>query len=51
MPNDDNDWPIAESLFKQNWCLVVFTSKSSKQASEGLPYEWKNLVENQCELS
>lgn len=50
MPSDGRDWPTVDSMVRQNYRLVVFTSKSSKQATEGIAYEWKYLVENQCEL-
>lgn len=51
MPSDGRDWPTLDSMVQQNFRLVVFTSKSAKQATEGIAYEWKYLVENQCELS
>ncbi|XP_076930165.1 PI-PLC X domain-containing protein At5g67130-like [Bidens hawaiensis] len=47
MPSDGRDWPTVDSMIRQNHRLVVFTSKSTKQASEGIAYEWKYLVENQ----
>ncbi|GKE05206.1 PI-PLC X domain-containing protein-like protein, partial [Tanacetum coccineum] len=50
MPSDGSDWPTVDHMVRQNWRLVVFTSKSSKEATEGIAYEWKYLVENQCEL-
>ncbi|XP_071701124.1 PI-PLC X domain-containing protein At5g67130-like [Rutidosis leptorrhynchoides] len=47
MPIDGRDWPTLDSMVQQNFRLVVFTSKSTKQATEGIAYEWKYLVENQ----
>nr|XP_043621393.1 PI-PLC X domain-containing protein At5g67130-like [Erigeron canadensis] len=47
MPSDGRDWPTIDSMVQQNLRLVVFTSKSSKEATEGIAYEWKYLVENQ----
>ncbi|KAL9684277.1 hypothetical protein QQ045_021712 [Rhodiola kirilowii] len=47
MPRNGGDWPTVDDMVKQNQRLVVFTSKSSKEASEGIAYEWKYLVENQ----
>lgn len=50
MPQKGEDWPTVDDMVKQNQRLVVFTSKSSKEASEGIAYEWRYVVENQCEL-
>uniref|UniRef100_A0A7N0T0A7 Phospholipase C n=1 Tax=Kalanchoe fedtschenkoi TaxID=63787 RepID=A0A7N0T0A7_KALFE len=47
MPKNGGDWPTVDDMVKQNQRLVVFTSKSSKEASEGIAYEWNYLVENQ----
>lgn len=50
MPKNGGEWPTVDDMVRQNQRLVVFTSKSSKESSEGIAYEWKYLVENQCEL-
>lgn len=50
MPKNGGDWPIIDDMIKQNQRLVVFTSKSRKEAAEGIAYEWRYLVENQCEF-
>ncbi|XP_019183674.1 PREDICTED: PI-PLC X domain-containing protein At5g67130-like isoform X1 [Ipomoea nil] len=47
MPKNGEDWPIVDDMIKQNQRLVVFTSKKSKEASEGIAYEWRYVVENQ----
>ncbi|XP_043708227.1 PI-PLC X domain-containing protein At5g67130-like [Telopea speciosissima] len=47
MPKNGGDWPTVDDMVKQNQRLVVFTSKSDKEASEGIAYEWNYLVENQ----
>ncbi|XP_071730940.1 PI-PLC X domain-containing protein At5g67130-like [Rutidosis leptorrhynchoides] len=47
MPKNGEDWPTVTDMVKQNQRLIVFTSKSSKQASEGIAYEWTYIVENQ----
>ncbi|XP_057962585.1 PI-PLC X domain-containing protein At5g67130-like [Malania oleifera] len=47
MPNDGGDWPTVDDMVRQNQRLVVFTSKSSKEASEKIAYEWNYVVENQ----
>lgn len=49
MPNNGDDWPTVDDMAQQNQRLVVFTSKKSKEASEGIAYEWSYVVENQCE--
>ncbi|KAK9096964.1 hypothetical protein Sjap_022461 [Stephania japonica] len=47
MPKNGEDWPTVDDMAQKNQRLVVFTSKSAKEASEGIAYEWKYLVENQ----
>jgi len=50
MPKNGEDWPTVDEMVQQNQRLVVFTSKSSKEASEGIAYQWTYVVENQCEF-
>ncbi|KAB1214700.1 hypothetical protein CJ030_MR5G003265 [Morella rubra] len=47
MPKSGGDWPTVDDMVQKNQRLVVFTSKSSKEASEGIAYEWNYVVENQ----
>ncbi|CAA2976194.1 PI-PLC X domain-containing At5g67130-like [Olea europaea subsp. europaea] len=47
MPKAGEDWPTVDDMVQKNQRLVVFTSKSSKEASEGIAYEWKYVVESQ----
>ncbi|KAF7828721.1 PI-PLC X domain-containing protein [Senna tora] len=47
MPNNGSDWPTVDDMVQQNQRLLVFTSKSSKQASEGIAYVWNYVVETQ----
>ncbi|KAI8026262.1 PI-PLC X domain-containing protein [Camellia lanceoleosa] len=47
MPKNGENWPTVDDMVRQNQRLVVFTSKSSKEASEGIAYEWRYLIENQ----
>ncbi|CAK8577481.1 unnamed protein product [Lathyrus sativus] len=47
MPKNGGDWPTVDDMVQKNQRLVVFTSKSAKEASEGIAYEWRYLVENQ----
>ncbi|XP_075476603.1 PI-PLC X domain-containing protein At5g67130-like isoform X1 [Primulina tabacum] len=48
MPTNGQDWPKVDDMVRQNQRLVVFTSKSSKESTEGIAYEWRYVVENQC---
>ncbi|XP_016179264.1 PI-PLC X domain-containing protein At5g67130-like isoform X2 [Arachis ipaensis] len=47
MPKNGGDWPTVDDMVSKNQRLIVFTSKSAKEASEGIAYEWRYLVENQ----
>ncbi|KAL3538866.1 hypothetical protein ACH5RR_002232 [Cinchona calisaya] len=47
MPKNGGEWPTVDDMVQKNQRLVVFTSKSSKEASEGIAYEWRYVVENQ----
>jgi hypothetical protein len=49
LPKNGEDWPIVDDMIKNNQRFIAFTSKAAKQASEGIPYTWKYVVENQCE--
>jgi len=48
MPKNGGDWPTVNDMVQKNQRLLVFTSKSSKEASEGIAYQWRYMVENQC---
>ncbi|KAJ4779597.1 PI-PLC X domain-containing protein [Rhynchospora pubera] len=47
MPQKGGDWPLLSDMIKNNYRLLVFTSKSAKQAAEQVAYEWNFVVENQ----
>ncbi|KAJ1399068.1 PLC-like phosphodiesterase, TIM beta/alpha-barrel domain superfamily [Sesbania bispinosa] len=47
MPKNGGNWPTIDDMIQKNQRLVVFTSKAAKEASEGIAYEWRYLVENQ----
>ncbi|GAB2299355.1 hypothetical protein Dimus_033430 [Dionaea muscipula] len=47
MPTNGGDWPSMSDMAQKNQRLVVFTSISSKEASEGIAYQWRFVVENQ----
>lgn len=48
MPTNGKDWPSVTDLIGKNHRLLVFTSDSSKEASEGIAYQWSFLLENEC---
>ena len=50
MPKNGEDWPTVDDMVQKNQRLVVFTSKSAKEASENIAYQWTYVVENQCEF-
>lgn len=47
MPKNGEDWPTVSDMVAKNYRLIVFTSISSKEASEGIAYQWNYVVENQ----
>ncbi|KAK4262303.1 hypothetical protein QN277_027882 [Acacia crassicarpa] len=47
MPKNGANWPTVDDMVNQNQRLLLFTSKSSKEASEGIAYQWNYVVENQ----
>ncbi|KAL2348386.1 hypothetical protein Fmac_002386 [Flemingia macrophylla] len=47
MPKNGGDWPTVDDMVQKNQRLIVFSSKSSKEASEGIAYQWTYTVENQ----
>ncbi|XP_027078215.1 PI-PLC X domain-containing protein At5g67130 [Coffea arabica] len=48
MPKKGEDWPTVTDMIKDNHRLLVFTSDSSKEATEGIAYQWKHMVENEA---
>uniref|UniRef100_A0A2P2KJL0 Uncharacterized protein MANES_12G104600 n=1 Tax=Rhizophora mucronata TaxID=61149 RepID=A0A2P2KJL0_RHIMU len=47
MPQKGADWPTVTEIVQQNHRLLVFTSDSSKEADEGIAYQWKYMLENE----
>uniref|UniRef100_A0A6N2N0B8 PI-PLC X domain-containing protein n=1 Tax=Salix viminalis TaxID=40686 RepID=A0A6N2N0B8_SALVM len=47
MPRNGHDWPLVSDMIQNNQRLLVFTSVQSKEASEGIAYQWNYMVENQ----
>ncbi|KAM0032252.1 putative PLC-like phosphodiesterase, TIM beta/alpha-barrel domain superfamily [Helianthus debilis subsp. tardiflorus] len=46
MPKKGEDWPTVTKMAEDNHRLLVFTSDSSKEATEGIAYQWRYMVEN-----
>ncbi|XP_028764156.1 PI-PLC X domain-containing protein At5g67130 isoform X1 [Neltuma alba] len=47
MPKKDEDWPTITEMVQANYRLLVFTSIASKEAEEGIAYQWNYMVENE----
>ncbi|KAI4314981.1 hypothetical protein L6164_027835 [Bauhinia variegata] len=47
MPKKGQDWPTLTEMVQANHRLLVFTSIASKEAEEGIAYQWKYMVENE----
>lgn len=47
MPTSGKDWPSVTDMVAKNHRLLVFTSDASKEASEGIAYQWSYLLENE----
>jgi len=45
------DWPLVSDMVAKNQRLLVFTSRKSKEQSEGIAYQWNYMVENECKIS
>ncbi|KAE8732775.1 PI-PLC X domain-containing protein [Hibiscus syriacus] len=47
LPRNGGDWPLVSDMVANNQRLLIFTSVESKEASEGIAYQWNYMVENQ----
>lgn len=47
MPTNGKDWPSVTDMVAKNRRLLVFTSIASKEADEGIAYQWRYMVENE----
>ncbi|MFS7938152.1 putative PLC-like phosphodiesterase, TIM beta/alpha-barrel domain superfamily [Helianthus anomalus] len=47
MPKKGEDLPTVTHMARDNHRLLVFTSDSSKEATEGITYQWRYMVENE----
>ncbi|EEF38817.1 PI-PLC X domain-containing protein At5g67130 [Ricinus communis] len=47
MPKKGEDWPTVTEMVQENHRLLVFTSIASKEAEEGIAYQWKYMLENE----
>ncbi|KAK9112726.1 hypothetical protein Scep_020245 [Stephania cephalantha] len=50
MPRNGGDWPTVNDMVEDNYRLLVFTSIESKEADEGIAYQWRYMVENECKF-
>ncbi|KAJ8764226.1 hypothetical protein K2173_005966 [Erythroxylum novogranatense] len=48
MPKKGEDWPTVTEMVQDNNRLLVFTSVASKEAEEGIAYQWKYMLENEA---
>ncbi|MCI10957.1 PI-PLC X domain-containing protein, partial [Trifolium medium] len=48
MPKRDEDWPTITEMVRTNRRLLVFTSDASKEAEEGIAYQWRELMAISC---
>lgn len=51
MPKGGEDWPTITQMVQENRRLLVFTSDASKEAEEGIAYQWRYMVENECKYN
>ncbi|KAJ6849788.1 PI-PLC X domain-containing protein [Iris pallida] len=47
MPTNGKDWPSVTDMAAKNHRLLVFTSAASKEADEGIAYQWRYMLENE----
>ncbi|KAI4330272.1 hypothetical protein MLD38_028572 [Melastoma candidum] len=47
MPKKGENWPTVMQMVQDNHRFLVFTSVSSKEAEEGIAYQWRYMVENE----
>lgn len=47
LPKNGSDWPVVDDMILNNQRFIAFSSRSSKEAAEGIPFTWKYVVENQ----
>ena len=50
MPLNGKDWPSVTDMVARNHRLLVFTNVASKEADEGIAYQWRYMVENERKL-
>lgn len=51
MPKKGEDWPTVTEMVQSNRRLLVFTSDASKEAEEGIAYQWTYMIENECKCN
>lgn len=50
MPLNGRPWPTLGEMIQRNHRLLVFTQDSTKEATEGVAYQWRYTTENQCKF-
>lgn len=50
MASNGTPWPTLEEMIQRNHRLLVFTQDPTKEATEGVAYQWRYTTENQCKL-
>lgn len=48
MPKKGEDWPTVTEMVQKNYRLLVFSSVASKEAEDGIAYQWRYILENEC---
>ncbi|KAG0583962.1 hypothetical protein KC19_3G175400 [Ceratodon purpureus] len=47
MPSNGKPWPTLREMIQRNHRLLVFTQDSTKEATEGIAFQWRYTTENQ----
>ncbi|KAH6558422.1 hypothetical protein KP509_1Z064900 [Ceratopteris richardii] len=47
MPKNGQDWPTIREMINNDYRLLVFSSNRTKEATEGIAYNWRYVNENQ----
>lgn len=51
IPINGKDWPSVTDMVARNHRLLVFSNVASKEADEGIAYQWRYMVENERKLN
>jgi hypothetical protein len=50
MASNGRPWLTLGEMIQRSYRLLVFTQDSSKEATEGVAFQWRYTTENQCKL-